>query len=321
VFLVLLLLFFFLPFGVVRLFCALVEDRTGLEYLVLHFGFLFAFWRLDELLPSIPFLHVCVLAIDGPLHFLLLLFDRHFEFGSGIVPVAVPLLSLTRPHFLEHVEGVLDDFRLDVSVQRRVVVEGRRQVDFQQPRPERAVQQDVEPQDLEADVVFGVIGLQRLLDVRKGRLQTGQRLHYDELHFVQQLLRAPAVLVHLLPQPRQMPLVAFVHVFYRQVLLLPGSFLVDGLVRQVHGEVVQIGFVGRTLRIGGESAKNLLCVSTRAVDPPPSPAPKSAGRTSVRLPVGGPGCRSAEHTWTRGLRRPGCLESARCLCPACRPPA
>ena len=79
----------------------------------------------------------------------------------------------------DEVQGVADERELDVEVERGVGAEAGRVVDLQQPGLGVPVDEDVEAEDLEADVVFIVLRLAAAEVVRDDRLRGGQRFRYN----------------------------------------------------------------------------------------------------------------------------------------------
>ena len=79
----------------------------------------------------------------------------------------------------DKVQGVADKRELDVEVERGVGAEAGRVVDLQQPGLGVPVDEDVEAEDLEADVVVVVVRLAAAEVVSDDRLRGGQRFRYN----------------------------------------------------------------------------------------------------------------------------------------------
>jgi len=144
-------------------------------------------------------------------------------------------------------EGVADEALLDERVERGVGGEAGRVVDLQDHGLERAVEDHVEPQDLEAHVVAEVVRLAGAVVVGEGGLHRDERLGDEPADLAPDLLAAVALLVEAAQDGGEGALVAAVHVLLGLVELELGVRFVDRVVGQVHEQIAQVLLLGRAV--------------------------------------------------------------------------
>lgn len=122
-------------------------------------------------------------------------------------------------------------------------------VDLEQLWLQVSVYEHIEAEYFEAHVVVHVIGLTRLVHVRQVGLRTDQRLDAQVLNGSFEALDILSFFFEVCPQPLHVPFGSSVHHVYSCVFLEATGVFVDGLVGQVHGQVVHVVTIGHFIRL------------------------------------------------------------------------
>jgi hypothetical protein len=159
---------------------------------------------------------------------------------------------LGEPHQLD---GVVDEARFDVPVQRRVRREGRSVVDLKQRGLEILPDDDVETQQFEAHVSPIVLGLARSVLEFKVRITTDHSLNDEVLDLVPQFGHVHSPLGHDLEHGLQVPLMAYAHIVSILIEHKLVTFLVDRVVCEMHADVLHVLLVWGHIVLGRETGQ------------------------------------------------------------------
>ena len=155
-------------------------------------------------------------------------------------------------------EGVADKVALDELVEGGVGGEGGRVVDLQQVDLPIGVHHEVKAEDLEAHVVGQVVGLGTAVLVLQVWLSTHQGLDDDVLNVRPVLVRLEAQGLESLEELGQRLLVAVAEVVQGLIVHVLGTVLVDGVVGEMHAQVVHVLLVRELVLLGGEAHQSLV---------------------------------------------------------------
>jgi len=116
------------------------------------------------------------------------------------------------------------------------------------------LEHDVEAKNGETHIVLHVVWLEGAVVVRHGGGSRDERLYDNALHITSELLMVFASALELVPEPLDVPFVAFAHlrlVIRALILLEVGRVLVDGLVSEMHAQVLDVVLFRRFLLLSG----------------------------------------------------------------------
>ena len=158
---------------------------------------------------------------------------------------------------VEDRDAIVDHSVLDFVIERAVSLEGRHLIHLDQGRFELMIKHDVEAENLEALTVLNVVWLARAEQMMHMRLRQTHRLHNDLIDLIEDpVLGHEAVVARYLLEDKLVGALT-PHIISILVLVLHevARLLIDGVVGQMHAQVVQVGG-GRALVLNsGETGK------------------------------------------------------------------